>query len=40
MCDFAADGLSNGKSPTASTPWSGPHELMLASTRKPLIRSF
>ncbi len=39
MCDFAADGLSNGKSPDRldALVWALT-ELMLTSTRKPLIR--
>ncbi len=41
MCDFAADGLSNGRgAPIASTPSSGAiTELMLTNTRTPIIRS-
>ena len=39
MCDFAADGLSNGRSPDRldALVWALT-ELMLTSTRKPLIR--
>jgi phage terminase large subunit-like protein len=39
MCDFAADGLSNGKSPDRldALVWALT-ELMLTSTRKPVIR--
>ena len=39
MCDFAADGLSNGKSPDRldALVWALT-ELMLTSTRQPLIR--
>ena len=39
MCDFAADGLSNGKSPDRldALVWALT-ELMLTTTRKPLIR--
>ncbi len=40
MCDFAADGLSNGRSPDRldALVWAIT-ELMLTSTRTPLIRS-
>jgi phage terminase large subunit-like protein len=41
MCDFAADGLSNGKSPDRldALVWALT-ELMLTSQRKPIVRSF
>jgi phage terminase large subunit-like protein len=41
MCDFAADGLSNGRSPDRldALVWALT-ELMLTSHRQPLIRSF
>lgn len=40
MCDFAADGLSNGKSPDRldALVWALT-EPMLTSQRKPLIRA-
>ena len=39
MCDFAADGLSNGKSPDRldALVWALT-ELMLTTTRQPLVR--
>ena len=40
MCDFAADGLSNGRSPDRldALVWAIT-ELMLTHTRSPIIRS-